>query len=125
MDYVIKTLRFGDMLLVRYRLCPFPTDGLMRIYPYSASLEKQFKESEPEIHIQLADVPRYPYGSDNELRICLWCDANRIPITEFFSTIPITEFFSALDEFMCHEENRPRVMAWLKTLPPAPEAYRK
>lgn len=116
MDYVIKTLRFGDMLLVRYRLCPFPTDGLMRIYPYSASLEKQFEENEPKIHIQLAGVPRYPYGSENELRICHWCDANHIPITEFFS---------ALDEFMGHEENRPRVIAWLETLPLAPEAYRK
>ncbi len=51
MDYVIKALRFGDRLLVRYRLCPFPTDGLMKIYPYSASLEKQFKESEPEVHM--------------------------------------------------------------------------
>lgn len=116
MDYVIRMLHFGDMLLVWYQLCPFPTDGLVRIYPYSASLEKQIKESKPEIHIQLANAPQYPYGDDNELRICSWCDANRIPITEFFS---------ALDEFMDHEENRPRVMAWLETLPPVPEAYRK
>ena len=116
MDYVIKTLRFGDMLLVRYRLCPFPTDGAMRIYPYSASLETQIEESGPEFHIQFAAVPQYPYGNDNELKICLWCDANRIPITEFFS---------ALDEFMDHEKNRPLVMAWLETLPPVPEAHRK
>ena len=116
MEYVIQTIHFGAMLLVWHRLRPFPTDGLMKIYPYSASLEKQFKESEPEIHIQLADVPRYPYGSDNELKICLWCDANHIPITEFFG---------ALDEFMGHEENRPFVMAWMETLPLAPEAYRK
>ena len=116
MDYVIQTLHFGDMLLVWYRLCPFPTDGPMKIYPYAASQEKQIKESEPEIHIQLADVPRYPYGNENELKICRWCDANRIPTTEFFG---------ALDEFMGYEENRPRVMAWLESLPPAPEAYRK
>ena len=116
MDYVIKTLRFGDMLLVRYRLCPFPTDGAMKIYPYSASLETQINESEPKIHIQLASVPRYPYGNDNELKICLWCDANRIPTAELFS---------ALDEFMGHEENRPSVIAWLETLPLVPEAYRK
>lgn len=116
MEYVIQTIHFGAMLLVWHRLRPFPTDGLMKIYPYSASLEKQFKESEPEIHIQLADVPRYPYGSDNELKICLWCDANHIQITEFFS---------ALDEFMGYEENRPLVMAWMETLPPVPEAYHR
>lgn len=113
MEHVIRMLRFGDMLLVRYRLCPFPTDGLMRVYPYAASLEKQLKEGESEIHIRLADAPRYPYGSENELRICHWCDANRIPITEFFG---------ALDEFMGHEENRPFVMAWMETLPPVAEA---
>ena len=116
MEYVIRTFHFGDMLLVWYRLCPFPIDGLMKIYPYDASLEKHIKESEPEIHIRLASVPRYPYGNDNELRICLWCDANRIPTTEFFD---------ALDEFMGHEKNRPSVMAWLETLPMDPEAYRK
>ena len=114
MDCVIKTFHFGEMLLAWYRLCPLTMDGLMKIYPYSASLERQIEESEPEFHIRFASVPQYPYGNDNELRICLWCNANRIPTTEFFD---------ALDEFMDHEENRPRVMAWLETLPPVPEAY--
>ena len=45
MDYVIRTLHFGDMLLAWYRLCPFPTDGLMKIYPYAVSMERQIKES--------------------------------------------------------------------------------
>ena len=87
MEYVIQTIHFGAMLLVWHRLRPFPTDGLMKIYPYAASLEKQLKEGESEIHIRLASAPRYPYGSENELRICHWCDANRIPITEFFSAL--------------------------------------
>ena len=116
---VIEMIHFGDMLLVWFYAGPFPLEGVVQIFPYSDQLLKQLEAGVLEglnvgvNYIEAAQ--KYPYGNNNELRICLWCEANRIPVSAFFE---------ALDLFMCTPENRPLVMRWLETLPPT-EAYRK
>ena len=115
---VIETLHFADMLLVWFYAGPFPLEGVVQIFPYSDCLLKQLEAGVLEglnVGVNYVEAAqKYPYGSDNELRICLWADAQHIPVSAFFK---------ALDLFMCNPENQPLVMAWLETLPPAPEAY--
>ena len=115
---VIEMIHFADMLLVWFYAGPFPLEGVMQIFPYSDHLLKRLEAGMLDglnagvDYVEAAQ--KYPFGSDNEQKICRWCDARHIPVSAFFK---------ALDLFMCSPENRPLVMRWLETLPPAMEAY--
>ena len=110
---VIEMLHFGEMLLVWFYAGPVPLEGVMQIFPYSDQLLKQLEAGVLEGLNAGANyveaTQKYPHGSDNEQKICRWCDARHIPVSAFFK---------ALDLFICSPENRPRVMNWLETLPP-------
>ena len=115
---VIEMIHFADMLLVWFYAGLVPLERVVQIFPYSDQLLKQLEAGVFEglnLGVNYSEATqKYPYGNDNELKICRWCDARHIPVSAFFK---------ALDLFMCTPENRPLVMRWLETLPPVPEAY--